>query len=84
MCEDYRAGASIDLRHDQADLSKKIACPLLALWGERGPMGRLYDVISIWKERGTKVTGKGLAAGHNLQEEVPDLGFNELQTFLRL
>ena len=83
MCEDYRAGASIDLKHDQADLSKKIACPLLALWGERGPMGRLYDVLSIWKERSSKVTGKGLPSGHNLQEEVPDLVFNELQTFLR-
>src|SRR2546422_3097145 len=83
MCEDYRAGASIDLKHDHADLSKKIACPLLALWGERGPMGRLYDVLSIWKERSSKVTGKGLPSGHNLQEEVPDLVFNELQTFLR-
>jgi len=83
MCEDYRAGASIDLKHDQADLSRKVACPLLALWGERGPMGRLYDVISIWKERGTKVTGKGLPSGHNLQEEVPDLVFSEVQAFLR-
>src|SRR4029453_10423916 len=44
MCEDYRAGASIDLKHDAADLNKKIESPLLTLWGERGPMGRLYDV----------------------------------------
>jgi haloacetate dehalogenase len=79
----YRAGASIDLKHDRADLSKKIACPLLALWGEKGPMGRIYDVLSIWKERGTQVTGKGLPAGHNLQEEAPDLVLNELQIFLR-
>jgi len=82
MCEDYRAGASIDLKHDEADLHKKIACPLLALWGERGPMGRLYDVLSIWKERGTNVTGKALPAGHNLQEEAPDLVLAELQSFL--
>ena len=83
MCEDYRAGASIDLKHDEADLNKKITCPLLALWGERGPMGRLYNVLSIWKERGTKVSGKGLPGGHNLQEEVPDLVLSELQAFLR-
>ena len=31
-CEDYRAGASIDLVHDEADLDKKVSCPLLALW----------------------------------------------------
>jgi len=82
MCEDYRAGASIDLKHDQADLNKKIPCPLLALWGEKGPMGRLYDVLSIWKERGTNVSGKGLPGGHNLQEEVPDHVLSEVQTFL--
>jgi haloacetate dehalogenase len=83
MCEDYRAGASIDLKHDRADLNTKISCPLLALWGEKGPMGRIYDVLSIWKERGTKVSGKSLPSGHNLQEEVPDQVFNEVQTFLR-
>jgi haloacetate dehalogenase len=83
MCEDYRAGASIDLKHDEADLNKKIACPLLALWGERAPMGRLYDVLKIWKERGTNVTGKGLPGGHNLQEDVPEQLLAELRTFLR-
>ena len=54
MCEDYRAGASIDLKHDEADLDKKIACPLLVLWSERGPIGRLFDVMKIWRERGTQ------------------------------
>lgn len=83
MCEDYRAGASIDLKHDQADLSKKIACPLLVLWGERGAMGRIYDVLAIWRERGTKVTGKGLPGGHNLQEDVPDQVLSEIKALLR-
>jgi haloacetate dehalogenase len=83
MCEDYRAGASIDLRHDEADLHKKIAVPLLTLWGEKGAMGRLYDVLAIWRERGTKVTGKGLPGGHNLQEDVPEQVLSELRTWLR-
>ena len=83
MCEDYRAGASIDLKHDEADLSKKIACPLLALWGERAPMGRLYDVLAIWRERGVKVTAKGLPGGHTLQEDVPEQLLAELNAFLR-
>ena len=82
MCEDYRASASIDLEHDEADLAKKIACPLLTLWGLKGPMGRLYDVMAIWKERGTTVTGKGLAAGHNLQEDAPAEVLAELRAFL--
>ncbi len=72
MCEDYRAAASIDLQHDKADLDKKITCPLSTLWGQRGPMGRLYDVLAIWKDRGTKVSGKALPGGHNLQIDVPD------------
>ena len=84
MCEDYRAGPSIDLKHDEADLNKKIACPLLTLWGERGPMGRIYDVLAIWKERGTRVTGKGLPGGHNLQEDVPGLVFAEVTVLVRI
>jgi haloacetate dehalogenase len=83
MCEDYRAGASIDLKHDEADLNKKIACPVLVLWGERGAMGRLYDVMAIWKERGTTVTGKGLPGGHNLQEDVPDQVLAEVRGLLK-
>jgi haloacetate dehalogenase len=83
MCEDYRAGASIDLQHDKADLDKKIACPLLVLWGERGAMGRLYDVMPIWRERGADVTGKGLPGGHNLQEELPEQVLVELRSFLK-
>ena len=84
MCEDYRAGASIDLKHDQADLDKKIACPLLALWGERSPMGRLYNVLSIWKERAVKVSGKAVPSGHSLQEEAaPEAVTAEIRSFLR-
>ena len=83
MCEDYRAAASIDLEHDKADLSKKITCPLSTLWGERGPMGRLYDVLAIWKERGTKVSGKGLPGGHNLMIDVPDQTIAEVRALLK-
>ena len=82
MCEDYRAAASIDLKHDEADLNKKIAVPLLALWSERGAMGRIYDVLAIWRERGTRVSGKGLSGGHNLQEDVPKEVLAELNAFL--
>lgn len=83
MCEDYRAGASIDLEHDEADLNRKIAGPLLVLWGERGNVGRLFDVMAIWRERASDVRGKGLPGGHNLQQDVPNETLAELRAFLR-
>src|SRR5450756_562880 len=42
-CEDYRAAASIDLVHDEADMDRKIACPVLVLWGANGLVGKKYD-----------------------------------------
>src|SRR5204863_6686 len=39
MCEDYRAGATCDFRLDEAERGKRrIAAPLLALWGAQGMM----------------------------------------------
>jgi haloacetate dehalogenase len=83
MCEDYRAGASIDLQHDAADLSSKIRCPLHILWAEGGAMDRIYDVLPIWRPRGANVTGKPMPGGHNMQEGAPQELIRELQTFLR-
>jgi haloacetate dehalogenase len=85
MCEDYRASASIDLKNDQADIhaGKKIQCPLLALWAATGAMGKLYDVLGIWKEEGVSVDGKGLPGTHSLQESAPRETLAELQKFLR-
>ena len=82
MCEDYRAAASIDLKHDEADRSRKVACPLLTLWGAQGAMGRLYDVLAVWRQYGANITGKGLPGGHNLQEDLPDQVLAELTAFL--
>ncbi len=61
MCEDYRAGASIDLQHDAADLDSRIRCPLHVLWAADGAMDRLYDVLAIWRERGRERQRQGHA-----------------------
>jgi haloacetate dehalogenase len=63
-CEDYRAAATIDLVHDDADMDRKISCPVLALWGANGLVGRKYDVLAVWRERATQVSGKALQSGH--------------------
>jgi haloacetate dehalogenase len=82
MCEDYRAAASIDLEHDEADMNRKVECPVLALWAAQGAMGRMYDVLATWKERAANAKGKGLAGGHSLQETTPDQTLAELRAFL--
>jgi haloacetate dehalogenase len=85
MCEDYRASASIDLKIDADDIKagKKIQCPLLVLWAATGAMGKLYDVLTIWKDEGVNVSGKGLPGNHSLQESAPKETLAELQRFLR-
>jgi haloacetate dehalogenase len=81
-CEDYRAGATIDLLHDAADLDHKISCPVLVLWGERGAWPRLYNVLDTWKERASNVSGKQVPSGHFIAEEIPDILLTELNNFL--
>jgi haloacetate dehalogenase len=82
MCEDYRASAGIDMQFDEADLNKKIACPLHVLWAQNGAMGRMYDVLNIWKERGTQVTGAAMPGGHSFQETHPQETLAQLLPFL--
>ena len=82
ICEDYRAAASIDLAHDGSDLDKKIQCPLLVLWSEKGPFHRMYDVLQTWRERANEVQGKAMPTGHFLPEQMPEELTRELQSFL--
>ena len=80
-CEDYRAAASVDLTHDEADMDRKLQCPLLVLWGEKGLMERHYDVPATWRERASDVRGRKLACGHFLAEEKPKETMTELLSF---
>jgi len=84
-CEDYRAAASIDLLHDEADRdeARKVACPLLALWGGRGAMEKTYDVEAVWHDYANDVRGKPLDAGHFLAEERFEETAQELRNFLK-
>ena len=86
MCEDYRAGAGLDVEHDLADKAsrRRIGCPVLALWGARWYLEDWYDVLEIWREWADDVTGRGLDAGHYLAEERPEETIAELRTFFAL
>lgn len=70
-CEDYRAAATIDIRHDDEDAGRKVACPLLVLWGANGAIERHFDCLALWRERAADVHGHALPGGHYLAEEVP-------------
>jgi haloacetate dehalogenase len=79
-CEDYRAGATIDLAHDRAE-TRRLACPVLVLWSRHG-LGSAYDVLAIWGSEAADVRGRALDCGHFLAEERPDEVTSELATFL--
>jgi len=83
MCEDYRAGATFDFALDEADRgSKRIACPVLVLWGGRGRLPELYDdVLDIWRAWADDVRGRALDCGHFLPEEAPAETLSELRRF---
>lgn len=84
MLEDYRAGASIDLEHDRADLDRRVTAPLLALWGARSVVGASpIDPLEIWRGRGDDVRGATVDAGHFLVEEAPEATLAVLRPFLR-
>lgn len=82
-CEDYRAAAAIDIAHDDADGGRKVTCPLLALWGERGAVHRCFDVLALWRERAADVRGHALPGGHYLAEELPDRVAEEFERFFQ-
>jgi haloacetate dehalogenase len=81
ISEEYRASATIDLAHDEADKDKKISCPTLVLWSATG-MWAAYDILEIWRERAEDVQGVALDCGHFLPEEDPERTASELIRFL--
>ena len=81
-CEDYRAAATIDLEHDRKDLGRKIAMPVLVLWGKQGVIARMFRPLADWREVARDVRGRALDCGHFLPEEKPVEVLTELRRFL--
>jgi len=82
-CEDYRAGATIDRALDDSDRAagRKIAAPLLALWGAKGIPAQGEDPLTAWRRWASDVRGLGIDAGHFLPEEAPDATAKALMEF---
>jgi haloacetate dehalogenase len=83
-CEDYRAAAEIDLEMDEADekAGHKVEAPVLALWGSKGAIGKLWSVLDVWRQHANRtVEGRALDSGHYLAEEQPQEVLNEFLRF---
>jgi haloacetate dehalogenase len=84
MCEDYRATHGVDLEMDTKDFEagRKIACPVLLLWGATGGVGRNHHAEQIWRRYASDIRGaKALPCGHYLSEEAPEETYRELRDF---
>lgn len=75
MLEDYRAGLTVDRKHEEADRAagRKVECPLLVLWSTRDDMEELYgDLLVIWRDWANTVEGHRIESGHHMAEEAPE------------
>ena len=81
-CCDYRAGATLDLVHDTADLQQKIECPTLVLWAADGLMARQFDFPGIWGERCPRLSTGTVPGGHFFPDTAPADTAESLRRFL--
>ena len=77
ICEEYRAAATLDREHDEADrrAGRRIRCPILALWSGHGALSEWYvragGPLAIWRNWSDDVQGYPVAGGHFFPEETP-------------
>ena len=84
VCEDYRAGATVDVDADDASRSKgeTISCPTLVLWGKSGIPASGASPLDAWKVFAPEAEGMAIPSGHFLAEENPAETLVALQEFL--
>ena len=82
-CEDYRAAASIDIAHDDADGGRKLAMPIQVLWAEYGAIEKHFDALGLWRKRATQVSGQTVPASHYMAEEIPEILADLITPFLQ-
>ena len=82
-CEDYRAGATVDLEHDRADRDarRRIGCPTLVLWGRQYLSAKAPSPVEVWRAWAEDVCEVALDCGHFVAEEQPEACALALQDF---
>lgn len=86
VCEDYRAGATLDFEMDEADhlAGRKITCPTAIYWGELSHTEKFFDPRAAWPQYCTDIRRiRSLPCGHYPAEQVPELVFDELMAFFK-
>jgi haloacetate dehalogenase len=87
ICEEYRAAATLDRAHDEADrkAGRRIGCPVLALWSGTGPLSIWYEdaggPLALWRDWASDVRGHALDGGHFFPEELPHDTADAMITF---
>jgi haloacetate dehalogenase len=75
MCEDYRAGLSIDRAHEEADRAagRRIACPMLLLASTGDDIDIHGDPEEIWRPWvAGELRSAPIHSGHHQAEQAPD------------
>ena len=87
ICEEYRAAATLEFAQDMNDreVNRRIACPMLALWGKGGPLDQWYadggGPLGIWRDWADDVAGHPIDGGHFFPEHNPRETAVELRAF---
>jgi haloacetate dehalogenase len=83
VCEDYRATVTLDYAFDKADFEagRKIACPVLVLWGSNSHVGRHLKPKEAWSQWAPDYRGWAIPTGHYPAEHRPDLVYDAFLDF---
>lgn len=84
ICEEYRAGETVDMVLDAQDLAqgRKIQADTLVLWGANGLVERFFRPLECWTQFCDRVQGRSLPCGHFIPEEAPLHLLEAVEAFL--
>jgi haloacetate dehalogenase len=84
VCEDYRAGVTVDMATDTEDFDagRMIECPTAIYWGEKSHTNKFFDPYKAWPQYCAAIERMmPLPCGHYPAEQVPDQVYEELKSF---
>lgn len=84
-CEDYRAGATVDLAADEADVAAGLTIdrPVHLVWGDAGIPAAGTSPKEAWQALAPQATGTSVDSGHFIPEENPEGCLSAILPFLQ-